>query len=223
MVRNFLKIICVIFPWGIKRRLLGLFFGYDLHPKSYIGFAWVYPEKLTMKEGARIAHFTVAIHLDEISMEHKASIGRNNWITGFSTKLKSKHFQHQPNRVSALYMDEGAAVTKHHHFDCTSPIHIGKFTTIAGYYSQLLTHSIDIYESRQDSHPISFGNYCFVGTNVVVLGGASLPDCSVLGAKSLLNKSYSHSHTLYAGNPAKPIQSIDHSAKYFNRQESFVY
>jgi hypothetical protein len=44
-----------------------------------------------------------------------------------------------------------------------------------------------------------------------------------LGAKSLLNKSYSHSHTLYAGNPAKPIQSIDHSAKYFNRQESFVY
>ena len=223
MFRFPLQLFCLLFPWRIKRRLLHWFFGYQLHPKAYIGLAWVYPDQLIMEEGSRIGHFTVAIHLDEVRMQAKATIGRNNWITGFSSKLASKHFQHQPNRISALYMGEGAAITKHHHIDCTSPIHIGKFTTIAGYYSQLLTHSIDIYESRQDSHPISIGDYCFVGTNVVILGGARLPDYSVLGAKSLLNKSYEQPYMLYGGNPAKPIQAIDASAKYFHRQQPFVF
>jgi acetyltransferase-like isoleucine patch superfamily enzyme len=120
-------------------------------------------------------------------------------------------------------MNEGAAITKHHHIDCTSPVTIGKFTTIAGYYSQLLTHSIDIFESRQDSHPISIGDYCFVSTNVVILGGAQLPDYSVLGAKSLLNKKHNQPYALYAGQPAVFVKTIDKEAKYFTRTEPFVY
>jgi acetyltransferase-like isoleucine patch superfamily enzyme len=120
-------------------------------------------------------------------------------------------------------MHEGAAITKHHHIDCTSPVSIGKFTTIAGYYSQLLTHSIDIIESRQDSHPISIGDYCFVSTNVVILGGAQLPDYSVLGAKSLLNKKLNQPYALYAGQPAVFVKTIDKEAKYFTRTEPFVY
>jgi acetyltransferase-like isoleucine patch superfamily enzyme len=120
-------------------------------------------------------------------------------------------------------LNEGAAITKHHHFDCTSPITIGKFTTIAGYYSQFLTHSIDIIESRQDSHPITIGDYCFISTNVVILGGAQMPDYSVLGAKSLLNKKHNQSYGLYGGQPAIFIKNIDFGAKYFTRNEPFVY
>jgi acetyltransferase-like isoleucine patch superfamily enzyme len=176
-----------------------------------------------MKEGARIDHFTTAIHLDEIIMEKDCSIGRSNWITGFSSRKPSRHFAHQPERVSRLVMHEGAAITKQHHIDCTSPIEIGRFSTIAGYQSQLLTHSIDIIENRQHSEPISIGAYCFVSTNVVVLGGALLPDYAVLGAKSLLNKSFEESYWLYAGVPAVPIKPINTQAQYFHRTQPFVY
>ena len=94
--------------------------------------------------------------------------------------------------------------------------------TIAGYQSQFLTHSINVYDNRQDSHPIYIGDYSFTGTNVVVLGGASLPANSVLGAKSLLNKSFQDEWMLYGGNPAKPIIPIRKDAKYFSRNKGFV-
>ncbi|MFV8374684.1 acyltransferase [Flavobacterium sp. GSP11] len=175
-----------------------------------------------MKAHTKIGSLNVAVHLDVIEMDEFSIIGRSNWITGFSTKVASKHFGHQINRSSSLVIGTHSAITKHHHIDCTSAITIGKFVTIAGYSSQLLTHSIDIFENIQDSYPISIGDYCFVGTNVVILGGACLPSYSVLGAKSLMNKPYSEEHALYAGVPAKFVKKIERNAKYFTRAVGYV-
>ncbi len=198
-------------------------FGYTLHPTARIGLSWVYPRMLVMEEGARIGHFNVAIHLDEMQLGVKSSIARGNWITGFPSNTKSKHFGHQAARRSVFKLGDNAAITKNHHFDCTNLIDIGRFSTVAGYQSQFLTHSIDMIESRQHSAPIIIGEYTFVGTNVVMLGGAGLPARSVLGAKSLLNKAYTEEWMLYGGVPAKPIQQIPADAKYFTRANGFVY
>jgi acetyltransferase-like isoleucine patch superfamily enzyme len=124
--------------------------------------------------------------------------------------------------VPRLVVGEGAAITKNHHIDCTSEVSIGKYTTLAGYNSQILSHSIDLKECRQDSKPIKIGDYCLVGTNVVVLGGAELPSYSVLAAKSLLNKRQTEEWSLYAGVPAQKKAEIPKSAKYFSRTNSFV-
>lgn len=221
-MKTILKAFIVLFPWFLKRPLLQLCFGYQLHPSAKIGFSWIYPDVLIMDENAKIGHLNVAIHLNKIHLEKAAKIGRGNWITGFTLKGNSKHFSHQSNRKPELILGEESAITKNHHFDCTQSIVIGKFTTIAGYQSQFLTHSINILENRQDSEPIIIGNYCFVGTNVVVLGGSELPAYSVLGAKSLLNKVHNKTHFLYGGVPAEPIKEIDKEAKYFTRTKGFV-
>ena len=139
-----------------------------------------------MKEGARIGHLNVAIHLDKMFLGKNSMIVRSNWITGFPVRTESRHFSHQPNRDSSLYLGDESSVTKHHHIDCTNTVTIGKFVTVAGYSSQFLTHSIDIYKCRQDSRPIVVGDYCFIGTGVKVLGGAILPDRSVLAAGAVL-------------------------------------
>jgi acetyltransferase-like isoleucine patch superfamily enzyme len=219
----FFKFIIIFFPWFLRRRILENFFKYKIHPKSKIGYSWIYPKFIEMSEGAVIEHLNVAINLDKIYLGKNSIIGRNNWITGFPTKTNSLHFYHQTNRVSELIVGENSAITKNHHIDCTNSIKIGDFVTIAGYQSQLLTHSINVFENRQDSAPIVIGNYCFVGTNVVILGGAILPSYSILGAKSLLNKSYADEWTLYAGVPAKFVKGIDKKAKYFNRNSGFVH
>ena len=176
-----------------------------------------------MAAGCKIDHFTVAIHLDKIEMGPKATIGRGNWITGFPTNSKSSHFKHQPERRAELLLEESVDIVKNHHLDCTNLIKIGRFTTIGGYNSQFLTHSIDVVEGRQDSAPIHIGEYSFVGTNVVITGGSVLPPHSVLGAKSLLNKKYVDEWTLYGGVPAKPVREIPKSAKFFTRSDGFVY
>jgi acetyltransferase-like isoleucine patch superfamily enzyme len=216
------KILSFFLPWSLRRRALNKWFGYQIHPTAKIGLAWIFPRRLIMEEKTSIGHFSVAIHLDEIKMENSATIGRSNWITGYPTGTSSKHFRHQSNRKATLTLKQFAAVTKKHHLDCTNSIEIGSFSTIAGYDSQFLTHSINVMDNRQDSEPIRIGNYTFVGTNVVVLGGAVLPDYCVLGAKSLLNKTFHENWKLYGGVPAKPISDLPNNAKYFHRKRGYV-
>ena len=218
-----LKIITIFLPWSIKKLILRGWFKYDINSKSHIGFAWIFPRKLVMEEGATIDHLTVAVNLDCITMRENSSIGRSNWITGFPSGTDSLHFQHQQDRTAELILGNSSAITKNHHIDCTNRIEIGRFSTIAGYQSQLLTHSIDVFENRQDSAPIYIGDYTFIGTNCVILGGSSLPSYSVLGAKSLLNKEFTAEWQLYGGVPAKPISEISKKAKYFSREDGFVY
>lgn len=218
-----LKLLLLFFPWSLRRKILIRKYGYKIHPTAHIGLSYIYPKYLEMGAGASIGHFNVAIHLDRVVIGEKSSIVRSNWITGFPTGTDSKFFAHDKNRKSELIMGKESAITKNHHIDCTNYIHIGNFVTIAGYNSQFLTHSIDIYESRQDSHPIEIGDYCFVSTGVRVLGGAKLPACSVLGAGAVLNKAYAKERMLYVGVPAVPKKEIPQNAKYFLRKEGFVY
>ena len=156
-------------------------------------------------------------------MKKNSCISQRNWITGFPINTNSKHFSHDPNRKSELIIGQDSAITKCHHIDFTNSIIIGKFTTIAGYSSQFLTHSIDINEGRQDSKPITIGDYCFVSTRVIILGGSKLPSYSVLGAGAVLNKSFDQEWNLYAGIPAKATKELSKNAKYFNRKEGFIY
>jgi acetyltransferase-like isoleucine patch superfamily enzyme len=220
----FLKIITVLLPWKLKRFVLIKIFGFEIHPCAEIGLSWIFPKFLKMEAFAKIDHFTVAIHLDEIRLDEYSKIGRSNWITGFPSNLEgSTHFVHQKsNRFPILQVGKHSSITKNHHLDCTNKISIGCFSTVAGYSSQFLTHSINIVENRQDSAPIIIGDYCFIGTNAVILGGACLPSYCVLGAKSLLNKKFIEEYFLYAGVPAQRINEITPNAKYFKRESGFV-
>ena len=119
-------------------------------------------------------------------------------------------------------MGEHSAITHRHLLDCTNAIAIGAFTTVAGFQSQFISHTIDIKENRQTSHPISIGDYCFVGSNSVLLGGAALPNYCVLGAKSLLNKAYTQTHRLYGGVPARELSILSPDCGYFSRRQGFV-
>ena len=220
--QTLLRITITALPWPLKRLLLQRLFGYQLDPSARIGLAWVYPRRLRMAAGSRIDALTVAINLDLLELGEMASIGRGNWITGFPSGTDSLHFAHQPDRCGELLLGDHAAITKNHHIDCTNRVTIGPFTTIAGYHSQLLSHSIDLQHNRQHSEPISIGAYCFVGSNCVILGGSVLPDQCVLGALSLLNKPLSETRCLYGGQPARRLKPIDPNAAYFSRSNGFV-
>jgi len=216
-----LKLITCLSPWPLKRWLLQRCFGYVIDPTARIGLAWVYPKHLRLGKSSRIDHFVTAVHLDTLELGDFSTIGRSTWITGHPTDSKH-HFTHQIGRKSQLIVGEHTAITKRHYLDCTSEIRIGKFTTLAGHHSELLTHSIDVIASRQDSHPIEIGDYCFVGTRCVILGGAKLPPQSVLAAGAVLTKSFDQSYAVYGGVPARQIKELPKDAKYFHRREGFI-
>lgn len=217
-----IKAALCITPWPVRKRILSRLFGYRFETGAYISlFSWIYPAELHMGPKSKIGPLNVAIHLHRMELGEKASIARENWLTGHP-KNSSAHFTHRESREPSLYLGRHSAITKSHLIDCTDQVRIGEFTTIAGYRSQFLTHSIDIYANRQDCKPITIGNYCFIGTNCVLLGGSVLPDYSVLGAASLLNKLHEETCMLYAGNPAYPVKRIDENAGYFRRVNGYV-
>ena len=221
-MKTFLAALSVLLPWPWRRRLLGWAFGYRIHPTARIGLSWVQPQRLVMEAHTRIGNLTVCKNLGLVHLQEHSFIGNGNWITGYPPG-STTHFAHQPDRRPELIVGPHAAITNRHLIDCTATVSIGAFTTLAGFSSQILTHSIDLTASRQASSPVTIGKYCFVGTNSVLLGGSALPDYSVLGAKSLLNKIFKETGTLYGGVPAKPLSVLPvEQMAYFRRETGFV-
>lgn len=58
---------------------------------------------------------------------------------------------------------------------------------------------------------------------MIILGGSRLPNNSVLAAGAVLNKNYTDEWKLYAGVPAVPRKDLPHDAKYFNRENGFIF
>jgi serine acetyltransferase len=221
-MKKLLMFFSLLLPWEMRRGLLERHFGYSIHPDSRIGFAWIFPRRLILEEGARIGHLTLCKNIDLLHLGAHAIVGQLNWITGFPSG-PSRHFAHQIDRRPELIIETHAGISSRHLIDCTARVRIGAFATIGGFRSQLITHSIDLAAGRQSSEPIDIGEYCFTGTNSVILGGSTLPHHSVLGAQSLLNKKWEEPYRLYAGVPAKPIKELSPELGYFRRPEGFVW
>lgn len=216
-MRVLFNLIVMVLPWKLKRLILNRFYKYNLHPKARIGLSYIFPKHLIMDEGATIGHLNVAIHLELISMEKNCTISQRNWITGFPLENKN-HFNDFPNRKPYLIMYQDSAITKQHLVDCTDTVTIGKFTSIGGYGTQILSHSTSLQYNKQGCAPITIGHHCFVGTRSVILPGSVLPNQSVLGAGAVLKKQFSEPFALYGGVPARFIKKMDESYEFFHRK-----
>jgi hypothetical protein len=222
-MRRYIALFSMVLPWPLRRAVLRHFLGYEISDTSRIGLSWIYPKKLVMKAGARIGHLTICKEIDLLEMAESTVIGNLDWITGYpSGKSPQGHFEHQVGRRPELILGPHAAITNRHFIDCTEYIHVGAYASVAGFASQLMTHSINIEKGRQESYPITIGAYCFVSTNCVLLGGSALPDYCVLGAKSLLNKAQTEKYFLYGGVPAKALKALSPECGYFTRQAGYV-
>jgi acetyltransferase-like isoleucine patch superfamily enzyme len=222
MIKIIFQILIMPLPWFIRRRILCSFFNYEIAKSAFIGKSIILAESLIMKEHSVIGSLTFCKNIGLLSLDEYARIGSLNYITGFPQNNNS-FFSHRIDRKCELIVKKHSAITSRHFLDCTCGIYLGEFTTFAGLRSQILSHSIDITKNLQDCKPVHIGSYCFIGTNVVILPGSILPDYSILGAKSLLNKEMHIKFRLYGGVPAKELSTlVKEKTKYFNRVKGFV-
>jgi acetyltransferase-like isoleucine patch superfamily enzyme len=209
-------------PWVIRRRILNYFLGYKIHPSAHIGYSLIMARRVELAAGASVRHLSLFKGLDLLRLGEHAKVGNLNWISATSSE-SPVHFVEQRNRKPELIVNDHAAITNRHLLDCTNSIRVGRFSTVAGFRSQFLTHSIDLQEARQWSDTIEIGEYCFVGTGCIVLGGSRLPDHSILAAGSVLRDRYDQERTIYAGVPAVRKKDVPEDWKYFSRTIGFVW
>ncbi len=144
-----------------------------------------------------------------------ATISHLNWFTAFPTSRSD--FFCGIRRSATIRLGPHAAITSRHLVDCTDAVTIGEYALVAGYRSQILTHSIDLGENRQDCAPIDIGSYSFIGSGTIILKGASVPEKSIVGAGSVYRSRFVESHWLYSGVPAVPVKQLDKATAFFLR------
>lgn len=174
------------------------------------------PRELAMADGSRIGHLTIAKGLQRLELGLCARIGNLNWITGFPLG-GARFFLKQPERMPALLIRDHGAIQNRNLIDCTDKVVVGRFSRVAGFRHQFLTHGIDLKTANQASAPISIGDHCFIGTGTILLKGSRLPDFSVLAAGSVLHKAHEQTYALYSGTPASPVKELDRDLAFFRK------
>lgn len=216
-----LQFLLFIFPWPLRKKILIYLFNFNLDDNCKIGYSIINCSVVSLAKNSRIGHLNYIKGISLLKLDDYSTIGNLNWITGFPKSMKG-YFDDHPNRNPSLHIGSHSAITNRHLIDCTDEISIGKFSTIAGFRSQLLTHSIDLIKNRQGCKPIIIGDYAFIGTASILLPGTQIPNYSVLAAGAVLDRDFKDDWTLYAGVPARAVKSIDKNALYFSRQTGKV-
>jgi len=67
-------------------------------------------------------------------------------------------------------------------------------------------HNFDNYSTHLKAKPIIIGNNVWIGTNVVILPEVHIADGIVVGAGSVVTKSFTVPNCVIAGNPARVIK-----------------
>jgi len=87
---------------------------------------------------------------------------------------------------------------------------IGKGTYIAPNVGLITSnHDPKDLDKHLDSQDIIIGRKCWIGINAVLLPGVTLGDHTIVGAGSIVTKSFPDGNVIIAGNPAKMIRKLD--------------
>lgn len=89
-------------------------------------------------------------------------------------------------------------------------IYIGKGTRIApncGFITS--NHDFQDITKSAKGQDIVIGEKCWIGMNSVILPGVKLGDHTIVGAGSIVTKSFVEGNCVIAGNPARKIKTIE--------------
>ncbi|MFA7090238.1 MAG: acyltransferase [Arcobacteraceae bacterium] len=88
-------------------------------------------------------------------------------------------------------------------------VFIGDYTQISANVG-IISSNHNLYDTRKHNvSQVIIGKYCWLGMNTMILPGVELGDFTIVGAGSVVSKSFSDGYCVIAGNPAKIIKTLD--------------
>jgi acetyltransferase-like isoleucine patch superfamily enzyme len=88
-------------------------------------------------------------------------------------------------------------------------VYIGDYTQI-GPNVGIISSNHDLYDSRKHMvEHVSIGKYCWIGMGAVILPGVDLGDFTIVGAGSIVTKSFPGGYCIICGNPARLIRNLE--------------
>ncbi|MBI3650444.1 MAG: hypothetical protein HY231_05285 [Acidobacteria bacterium] len=215
-LRIFGLLCAAVLPNILKRPVYRLCFGFRIGRNVRIGMAFLDCARLVIDDNARIATGVVFWQCGEVQIGKHAIIGWLNLFRGgksiylgdYSLVIRQNIINAIPdndctnNPDPSFYLGYGAVVTAEHRIDFTDRVTIGRCSMLGGRNSSIWTHN------RRKSAPVEIGNYCYLGSELRIAPGASVPDCCIVGIGSLLTRPIDESYSLIVGVPARPQRRL---------------
>jgi acetyltransferase-like isoleucine patch superfamily enzyme len=213
-------LLMVLVPASMRRTIAIKVFHWDIDQNARIGRSLIMVGHLSMGPGSNIGGFNMIRGLDEVRMGQGATIGTRNWV--LAPPLSEQVFKRSPNRKPVLYMGDYTGITNGHHIDCSDRVEFFDYAVLAGFRSQVLTHSLDLVRDEFVTGPVEFGERSAVMSGCVLLSGTRVPARSIVSAGSVITTKLTKELTFYRGNPAEAVRELPANMKYFKRRPEDV-
>jgi acetyltransferase-like isoleucine patch superfamily enzyme len=102
----------------------------------------------------------------------------------------------------------GSIITSGHKIDFTDRVEIGRRTILGGRNSSLWTHN------RQRTAAIKIGSHTYLGSEIRIAPGGSIPSKCIVGIGSVITGRHSEEGHLIAGVPAKCLKPLDENDRF---------
>jgi acetyltransferase-like isoleucine patch superfamily enzyme len=220
--------VVALLPNVLKQSIYRLFFGYRIGRNVRIGVVLLDADECSIDDDVQIGHLNVFIEVKRLVIGDHARIGHLNIVRGgdevtigrYAEILRKNEINSIPDPETLAPVDQrlrignGAVVTTGHKIDFTDRVDIGDRAIIGGRNSSIWTHN------RQRTAPVSIGARTYVGSEIRMAPGSSLPAYAVVGIGAVVVDQICAERQLIAGVPAKPVKELDDEALYFTERKT---
>ena len=210
-MRKIILVLAVFLPLPLKLFLYRTLLKWKIGRGVKIGYSYLEAADVEIGDKVRIGHFNI------VRGVRRLRIGRGTYIANFNEIFGDGGFYEK--FVSCLEIGSEVSVMSHHFIDLGGTVTIGDRTTIGGRDTHFWSHTRTLSGSTAQLEPttVKIGADVYVGARAMLVG-CSVPDGAVVGAGSVVTKSFAPEaqRLLIAGNPAAIRKRYDFDEK---RQE----
>jgi len=215
-------------PSFLKRPSYRLFFAYRIGKRVRIGISIIDARKCTIDDDVTIGHFNLVIGVKALQIGDHVRIAHLNIIRGgdevrlgrYSEIIRLNEINSIPdadvvNQTDPrFFLGEGSIIAAQHKIDFTDRVEIGRRTILGGRNSSLWTHN------RQRTRPIEVGSFTYLGSEIRVAPGGSVPSRCIVGIGSVITSRLTEEGQLIGGVPAKSIKNLNEDDRFLIEQKT---
>jgi acetyltransferase-like isoleucine patch superfamily enzyme len=211
-----------LLPSFLLRPCYRLLFGYRIGKRVRIGFSIIDAGKCIIEDDVQIGHLNIVLGVGELMLGDHVRIGHLNIIRGGDEVRLGRYSElKRMNEINSIpepdivnpaepkfSLGAGSIITTGHKIDFTDRVQIGRRAIIGGRNSSLWTHN------RQRTMPISVGDFAYVGSEIRMAPGSSIPSRCIVGIGSVITGKLECHEWLIGGVPAKPLKELSADDKF---------
>jgi acetyltransferase-like isoleucine patch superfamily enzyme len=214
---------CVaVCPNFLKRAVYRSFFGYRIGKRVRIGVSIIDAKQCQIDDDVTIGHLNVIVGVKQLVMGDHVRIGHLNIIRGGQEVLLGRYAEiirmNEINSISEpdvvnptdprFLLGEGSVITTGHKIDFTDRVTIGRRSILGGRNSSLWTHN------RQRTRPIDIGSFAYIGSEIRIAPGGSVPSKCIVGIGSVITNELLDEGYLIAGVPARAVKELNEEDRF---------